>query len=97
VTTEFKAARPGEHHEPEYFAREARLLVEAFKVKIMGTALPKNNPDSMQQQVVHQTVEKVSLGNLHGVDIQVRTLRCMVWRQKGVWHIIDDDGIGWAN
>ncbi len=82
VIKEFKAARPREHHEPDYFVRDARRLVEEFKVAVMGTPDLADNPDSMQEQVMHQTVEKVSLGNLHGVDIQVRWLRLGLCRRN---------------
>lgn len=74
VTAVFKVARPGELQLPEYFARDARRLVEDFKVKIMGTAVPNRNPDSKQQHVVKQTAEHVSLGMLHGVEIKVRVI-----------------------
>jgi hypothetical protein len=72
VTKEFRAARPGELQMPEYFAWKARRLVEEFKVKVMGTPVLNKNPSSQQQRVMKQTVERVSLGELHGVDIQVR-------------------------
>lgn len=77
VTKAFKAARPGELQLPDLFDLNARRVVEAFKVGVMGAPVINHNPDSKQQQVMTQSVERVSIGEVNGVDIQVRA---RVWR-----------------
>lgn len=66
------AVRPHEHEHPEGFGFSARRVVEEFKVAVMGAPAISTNPDSKTRQVMEQSVERVSIGELQGVDLQVR-------------------------